>query len=192
MMSVAPEAGEVGVSFSAEQNPGSLSIPVPTHDVGAGGRSVSFSANEQERAALARRFGLQKVLGLTLEGRLKAEDGGEFSFRGDISAKVVQTCVVTLDPVENGIEESIALRFVPAERLDEPKREVMVEAEEEEETEPMTGEVVDLGPAVAEQFGVALDPYPRKPGAAWPEDDEKQGSGRDNPFAVLRNFGRRG
>jgi uncharacterized metal-binding protein YceD (DUF177 family) len=192
MMCVAPEAGGAGVSYSADQSLGSLSIPVLTHEVGAGGRSVSFSASEQERAGLARRFGLQKVSDLALEGRLLADNNGEFSFRGNIAAKVVQTCVVTLDPVENVIDEPIALRFVPEARLDEPKREVMVDPEAEEDIEAMTGDIVDLGPAVAEQFGVALDPYPRKSGAGLSEGEEKQDSGRDNPFAVLRNFGRRG
>jgi uncharacterized metal-binding protein YceD (DUF177 family) len=192
MVSVAPSAGGVGVNLSAEKNLGSLSISVPTQEVGAGGRSVSFAASEEERAGLARRFGLQAVLDVTVEGRLFAEGDGEFVFRGDIVAKVVQTCVVTLEPVENSINEPMALRFIPVERLAEPRREVMVDAEQEEETEGLAGDVVDLGPAVAEQFGVALDPYPRKPGAMLPEGVKSEGPGRVNPFTVLRNLGRRG
>ena len=42
--------------------------------------------------------------------------------------------------------------------------------------------MLDLGEAAAEQLGLALDPYPRQPGAelaAAAEDDES------SPFAVL-------
>jgi uncharacterized metal-binding protein YceD (DUF177 family) len=180
------------VSHSAEEGIGSLSIPVPVQEIGAGGRPVSFTADAEARAGLARRFGLQDVPALSLEGRLRAEGDGSYMFRGTIAAKVVQTCVVTLDPVENEIDEPIAVRFVPEERLEAPGREVMVDAEEEEETEPLIGDVIDLGEAVAEQFGVALDPYPRKPGAVMTPGRGQDDTGPGNPFAVLRNLGRRG
>jgi len=180
------------VSHSADQDIGSLSIPVPVQEIGANGHPVSYAADAEARTELADRFGLRDVSELTLEGRLKEESDGSYTFRGTISAKVVQTCVVTLDPVENEVEEPISLRFVSEERLEAPAREVMVDAEEEEETEPLPGDVIDLGEAVAEQFGVALDPYPRKPGAVMTPGRDQDDTGPGNPFAVLRNLGRRG
>ena len=176
---------------------GSLSIPVPIHEIGDG-RVVSFSASEEERAGLAKRFGLRELPELKVDGRLTSRADGAVLFKGDIRARVVQTCVVTLDPVENAIDEPLRLRFVPEDRIAEPAHEVLVEADEEEEIEPMTGDIVDLGPAVAEQFGVALEPYPRKPGAQLPSGSAlktgspAEGSRRDSPFAVLKNLGSRG
>jgi hypothetical protein len=48
------------------------------------------------------------------------------------------------------------------------------------------GETLDLGEALAEQLALALDPYPRAPGAslAAAEDEEDESPAR-GPFAGL-------
>jgi hypothetical protein len=43
--------------------------------------------------------------------------------------------------------------------------------------------VLDLGEAVAEQLALALDPYPRVPGAELPEIESDP---QERPFAALR------
>ncbi|HBC52644.1 MAG TPA: hypothetical protein DCZ06_00125, partial [Alphaproteobacteria bacterium] len=59
------------------------------------------------------------------------------------------------------------------------------------------GPTLDLGPYLVEFLAMALNPYPRAPGAelaqsAFPaSDNEAQGStdrGKDNPFHVLRHL----
>ena len=69
------------------------------------------------------------------------------------------------------------LRFVPvgAESDD-------TDPESEDEI-PYAGGVLDLGEAAAEQLALALDPFPRKPGAALPDDDSR--ALRAYPFAKL-------
>ena len=184
------------MTFCAAEDPGSLSIPVPTHEVGAAGRAVSFSADEGARKALADRFELQGIGDLKVEGKIRPENNAEFLFRGRLTAKVVQTCVVTLDPVENAIDEEIVLRFVPADRFDEEALEEAIDVEEEEDLEPYADDVIDLGPAVSEYLGISLDPYPRKPDAVAPKTpaarvvpEEDFRPERENPFAVLKNLG---
>jgi uncharacterized metal-binding protein YceD (DUF177 family) len=198
-LTAASDAGGAAVIRPIDQELGSLSIPISAQEIGSAGRELSFSADEGERADLAERFGLQKVLELKVQGKLTKRGNGDVLFRGDLKAKVVQTCVVTLDPVENMLDEPVRLRFVSEERIAETAREVVVDPGEEEEIEPVAGEVMDLGPAVAEQFGVALDPYPRKPGAELPgvvsiPDSQASGvaSGTRRPFEVLKNLRSRG
>ncbi len=183
------------MTFRAADIPGSLSIPVPAHEVGAAGRTVSFSASEGERATLADRFELRGVEELKLEGTLQPERNAEFLFRGRLKAKVVQSCVVTLEPVESAIDEPIVLRFVPEDRAEELLAEEDFEAEDEEDFEPYTDDVIELGPPVSEYFGLSLDPYPRKPDAAAPETraarvikEEDFAPERENPFDVLKNL----
>jgi uncharacterized protein len=183
------------VTFFAAEDPGSLSIQVPIHAIGAGGRAVSFSADEVARKALADRFELQGVGDLKVEGKIWPENNAEFLFRGTLTAKVVQTCVVTLEPVENKIDEDILLRLVPAERFDEKALEEAIDPDEEEDLEPYEDDVIDLGPAVTEYLGISLDPYPRKPDAVAPETpvarvvgEEEFKPERENPFAVLKNL----
>ena len=56
----------------------------------------------------------------------------------------------------------------------------------------MVDERIDLGEAVAERFGLALDPYPRKRGAvldaAWTVDGTGTGEAGESPFATLKNL----
>jgi uncharacterized metal-binding protein YceD (DUF177 family) len=89
-------------------------------------------------------------------------------------ANVVQECVVTLDPVPNDVAESFTLFYGEA-----PEG-----AGEDGIVEPLQGETIDIGEAVAQQLSLALDPYPRAPGAAL---DLKLagGAGADGPFAAL-------
>jgi hypothetical protein len=46
--------------------------------------------------------------------------------------------------------------------------------------------IADLGEALAQQLSLALDPYPRTPGAELP--DEYRADGASGPFAVLRKL----
>lgn len=47
---------------------------------------------------------------------------------------------------------------------------------------PYTNGMLDLGEAAAEQLGLALDPYPRAPGAVLPEIEDDSDEG---PFGAL-------
>ena len=52
----------------------------------------------------------------------------------------------------------------------------------------MAGEHLELGEAIAEQLSLALDPYPRVPGATLELDDDAEAAPeatRPNPFAKL-------
>ena len=83
--------------------------------------------------------------------------------------------MVTLDEFPQEIGEDFAVRFVPA----------GTESDEDPESEdeiPYESGLIDLGEATIEQLALALDPYPRKPGAALPEEAEPED---ESPFAAL-------
>lgn len=143
-----------------------------------------LEATEAERAALAARFGILEISSLRASLRLRQEAGGAVRVRGHLTADVVQACVVTLEPVPQHIEEPVDLRFLHegAEPEDDPDGpdEILTE-----------GEVLELGEAIAEQLSLALDPYPRVPGAELElpheeeEDEPEEAPARPNPFAKL-------
>jgi uncharacterized metal-binding protein YceD (DUF177 family) len=141
-------------------------------------------AGPETRAELAQRFGLPGIALLRGEFLLQHERGGVIAARLRMQAKVTQTCVVTLEPFEARIDEESALRFVPASSLPESEGlELDAETLDGPDEIPYTADLLDLGEALAEQLALALDPYPRKPGAVLPAEflDEPE-----NPFAVLR------
>jgi uncharacterized metal-binding protein YceD (DUF177 family) len=116
---------------------------------------------------------------------------GRVHVAGQVRALVGQTCVVTLDPMETAIDEAIDLEFAPPEQI--PLLSDLVnEAEESDEEipdppEPITNGMIDLGRIATDALFLAIDPYPRKPGAVF-EPKLEATDPEDHPFAALKAF----
>ena len=133
-------------------------------------------ADEAERDLLSRRLRIEAVLSLTCRFRLRRA-GAAVLADGALDARVVQSCVVSLEPVEQEVHELFTLRFVPS---GEEREDDDPEAPDEL---PYEGGRIDLGEAAAEQLALALDPYPRRPDAVLEAGGEEDGTA--NPFAGL-------
>ena len=130
--------------------------------LGGGGAQVTIEADAAEREALARRFGLKSLDRLTADYRLHRDAAG-VTASGTLVARAVQACIATGADVAAAIDEPFSLRFVaaPAATGDEE-----VELDEGDmDTVFFDGGAIDLGEAAAETLALALDPYPRAPGA---------------------------
>lgn len=126
---------------------------------------VSLEADEAERAALARRFGLTSIGKLAANLSLEAE-GEEIAAKGVMTAQWVQSCAVSGDDLPVSIEEEITLRFVPAAALEASQEDEEIELEEDELDEMgYEGTSFDLGEAVAQSLALAIDPYAQGPEA---------------------------
>lgn len=170
-----------------------FSLIVRPSELVPGGARYALEAGETERAALARRFGLLAIESFSAEISLKWVAGDAFlRLRGRIRAVVVQSCVVTLEPVRSEIDQPIEILYRPGAKED---REV--EIDPEKDVEPLEGDSLDIGEIAAEEMVLMLDPYPRAPSAsldgAGPRQ-EKDGHGGErsagSPFEVLANFRR--
>ena len=142
-----------------------LHRPVAIDRIGAAGLDSVIEANPSECAALAVRMRLAAVNSVSCCFHLRRGAAGEFDARGSLAARVMQTCVVSLDEFEAAVVEDFTVRFVPA------GREIENPDPDAEDVIPFTGGVIDLGEAAAEQLALGLDPYPRKPGAELPESE---------------------
>ena len=120
-----------------------------------------ISARAEEREALARRFGLLSLGRLEAEIRLQRLAGDMVRLNGRLGADVVQACVISLEPVASVLEQDFTVLYGAT----ETSRSVMVDLETDE-TESFDGDAIDIGEAVAQHLALALDPYPRAPGAA--------------------------
>lgn len=131
--------------------------------LGAEPRRMTIEAEAGEREALARRFGLVAIGRLAAEADL-ARKGDEVIARGQVTAAVTQSCVASGEPVEAEIDEPFDLRFRPEPGPGGADEEIEL-GEAELDIAFYDGAAVDLGEAVAETLSLALDPYPRAPGA---------------------------
>lgn len=120
---------------------------------------VRVEATADERAALARRFGLPSIRALSCDFRLRPAAKGAVAASGTLEARVVQVCVASGEEFEAAVRERFAVRFVPA-GSENPDPDF-----EDDDEIPCAGDSMDLGEAAAEQLALALDPYPRAPGA---------------------------
>lgn len=159
-----------------------FSRPRRLDTIGTGESQVNVEADEAEREALARRFGLIAIDRLAADYAIRRDAAGIIA-RGHLSGAVVQPCSVTGDSVPAKIEEDFAIRFVPegGETADE------VELSEEDcDTVFYTGSAIDLGEAAAETLALALDPFPRSAGAqAALRDAGVLNEDEAGPFAAL-------
>lgn len=161
-----------------------FSRPVGVNTLPRGGRTIAIEADEAERAALARRFGLLALDDFKARLTLTAGRGDTVVVTGTLTAAVVQRCVVTLDPVPAAVEDEIEAVFADAAGRDEAEIEVDPLAAE---AEPLVDGRIDLGELAAQHLSLALDPYPRAPDAPEPAAEPPQaGPETRRPFAVLK------
>ena len=138
-----------------------FSRPQRLDTLGPGELTVTVSAEADERAALVERFGLIAIDRLEASFSLRREAIGVAS-TGRLSAAVVQACSVTGDPCPATIAEDFVLRFLPEGSEDGDDIELSGDALD---IMFFSGGAIDLGEAAAETMALALDPFPRSPGA---------------------------
>ena len=156
------------------------------------GMPVKIIASEAERAALAKAHGLEAVKAFVAELRVAKWRAEGVKVSGIINADIVQTCSITLEPLDARVEEEVEAVFVPENsRLAKPKfdddGELILDAEGPDAPETFTGDTIDIGALADEFFELGIDPYPRKPGAELPaagEGEEVQPA-KVSPFAKL-------
>jgi len=161
------------------------SATIRLDEIGETGRHVELEASEAVRAALAQPAGVEAVERLVARFDLTRRGRDRLHVSGAVSGTVRQLCVVTLDPVENAINEAIEVDFAPPPERAEPTEEIDLDAAAPAgEMEPLIGNAVDLGLLATEFFILGIDPYPRKPGAAFdaPKTTAEPG---EHPFAQL-------
>jgi uncharacterized metal-binding protein YceD (DUF177 family) len=157
---------------------------VAVSDVPEGGKRFQLVADEAKRAEVAQLTGLRSLPRLQAAFDVARHGSDGLRVEGEVSATVGQNCVVTLEPLDNEVREEIDLVFAP------PREPVAGEDDDEDldaidlnEPEPLEGGAIDLGALAVEFLMLGIDPYPRKPDAAFEPPAAEDAS--DHPFAAL-------
>ena len=173
-----------------------FSRPLALRDIGAAPHRVELTARPEERRELAHRFGLEDIPSLSGVVTLRWRND-EILVEGHIKAEVTQSCIVTLEPVKDVIDEDFTVVYAEQPdkaQEDEPPEDVY--AEPRELVEPLEGDSIDLGELLAQQLSLGLNPYPRKEGVELEEVQSPPEKGAadeaedesENPFAVLKQL----
>jgi Large ribosomal RNA subunit accumulation protein YceD len=165
-------------------------VPVVVAQIPDTGLHRAFESGEATRAAIADIAGLREVMSASASFDLKLKSGGRVHVTGEVRARIGQTCVVTLDPIENEIDERVDLMFAPSEQIPALSALVDEAAQNEDEEvpdppEPIINGVIDLGRLAMDVLLLAIDPYPRRHDALF-EPPQEIVDPEDHPFAALK------
>lgn len=156
-------------------------------DVQRGPEHLELKADEGERAALAREFGLDALESLEASVSVRPwQDGLEVAARW--RARVQQTCGVSLEPFATDLSGDFEVRAVPSDSplaaYQEPEGEISLETPDPPDVLD-DDHAVDVAALVTEHLSLEIDPYPRKPGVEW---EAPEASEPESPFAVLNKL----
>jgi hypothetical protein len=159
---------------------------------GQGERRIDLEAGPDERAQIARHLGVESVEQLGAQLQLRPWlDGVEVT--GEVEARVIRLCGVSLEPYEESVSEPLRIRYLPPDSANLPRHdgvEVTVDLDAEDPPEAGASEGVDLAALVVETLSLGLSPFARKPGVSFEAPQENV---ELSPFAVLaRLTGARG
>ena len=171
------------------EKPDPWRVPIAVAQIPETGLHRDIEADQAIRSAVADVGGLREVLSVQASFDVTPERGGRFHVAGHVRARIGQTCVVTLEEMETDIDEPIDLTFAPPEQIPEMSALVDEAGESDEETpdppEPIENGMIDLGRVATDALYLAVDPYPRKPGAVF-EPVVEAADPEDHPFAALK------
>ena len=153
-----------------------LHRPVAVDRIGPRGLAVEVEAKPDELPVIAARLRILALESLRCAFKLRRVGASTVEAEGVLRARVSETCVVSLDPFFHDVEEAFTVHFMPPGTEDDnPDPEAVDQI-------PCTGGAADLGETAVEQLALALDPFPRKPGAALPAEATDEAP---SPFAAL-------
>ena len=165
----------------------------------AGRDPIQFDveATEEECRALAKGLDILGVSDVRAVGSLARQDAsGRIALTAHLTAKAVQACVVTLEPVPETIdvEFTVFYTFNKDDLVDEEVEKV-IGLEDEDPPELIINNRINLADMISEQIALALTPYPRSRNLSSEELPEGLGAEADDnsrevhrPFANLRDL----
>ena len=153
---------------------------------------VDISANPDELVAIAHVLLVEAVESLSAHFKVTRLARSVMHVEGEVQARLVRLCSVSLEPFEVAVTEPIDLKFAPENSAVAPGKDQAAIAEslilsmDEDPPDPIIDGKIDLGAVSVEFIALGLDPYPRKPGIEFDLGSSQPSPIEgDSPFAVL-------
>jgi uncharacterized metal-binding protein YceD (DUF177 family) len=153
---------------------------VRINQIGAGlSRRLEPDAETCKR--IARSLDLQGLEKFVVDLEIKPTPStSEWTMKGRVVAHAVQTCGLTLEPLPVDVDRRFSIQLAEAATEETDEIEITLD---EEGADLIEDGKIDLGQYAVEQLVLSLDPFPRKPGAAFVQPEEPK---EISPFAALK------
>jgi uncharacterized metal-binding protein YceD (DUF177 family) len=173
----------------------SFSYPVHVQGLSSKPVLIHIEAGPDELQDMQERWGLIGLGPVTADVEVSRWKRDGVRIKGHVRADIVQSCIVTLEPIESGIDERFEALFVPENsklaRYDTDENgEMVFDPEGPDAPETFTGDTIDVGTVCEEFIVLAIDPYPRKEGAKFETETENDiaPEEKSSPFAKLEGW----
>ncbi|MFN7662475.1 MAG: hypothetical protein ACK5PQ_01975 [Alphaproteobacteria bacterium] len=123
--------------------------------------SITFTATEKEKEALAKRLDLVSMKSFTVQGKIEGKLGDsplKVSVR--LKAEVMQSCVVSLKELPDQIDEMVKLSLFPFNVSPDMLNDTFDDDEPEALVLNKDG-TIEVGEVFVQYLSLALDPYPK-------------------------------
>jgi uncharacterized metal-binding protein YceD (DUF177 family) len=153
-----------------------------------------IEAKGAERSAIAGLLDLGELSRLALSYSLHRLGQGRIGLKGRLTAKLTQTCVVSLEPLPQELDVPLEVAFWPVSQIRDMEKAAAVDPTSQgilDWPESIVDGKIDLGPVLYESLATALDPYPRAKGVAFAWADQGESAAEEEtpaatgPFAAL-------
>jgi hypothetical protein len=155
------------------------------------GSEIAVSAGPGELKPLAEWLDVEAVKRLSAAVTLTRLSQTRFSYAAELIADVVQSCVVTLEPIETHIVRPVARELHLVSHLQTQGRVHVLAPGEEDGPEEIDSPRYDLCAPLLEELALAIDPYPRKQGVEFALP-AAAGEPPQSPFAALKDLKTKG
>ena len=141
---------------------------------------INIETNSEERLKLAKRFSIPNVVSLKADCSIEKLDqnkSGNFRLSVSMHAQLVRQCVVTLNDINESIEENFSIVFIINSQNNEisADEKVVEFAVDDDDIELIDDYKIDLGEYVAEYLSLSMSSYPR----------QAEVSGKEHGFKIL-------
>ncbi|EJF75053.1 DUF177 domain-containing protein [Bartonella alsatica] len=172
-----------------------LAYPISVRSLPFKGIRVHICANQQECAHLAKNHALVEVKSCEGKFHIFSWKKRGVRIKGLLRARIIQLCVVTLEPLESVLHENIEVVFVPEDsnlikpKISENTGELFIDMEGLDTPEVFYGDKIDIGAVMEEFFELSINHYPRKEGVKMDViENLEKAEPKLSPFSILRSW----
>lgn len=156
-------------------------------DMPSSARHYTQIATQTQCSAVAAELGLVGCHSLTADYTIRAIGGGRYKLAGALEAKLTQSCIVTLEPIETLTTIPVEVEFSP--NANHPPKPA-ADGEDLEvlslpDLEPIESANLNVGRVMFEALASGIDLYPKKPDSKFAWNDPRGTATEIHPFAAL-------
>src|SRR5215475_8332953 len=97
--------------FTENKSKSEIERIVDLDRMGAGGAALDIVASDSERTALAKRFGFLSLPAFSARVTVDRRPGGQVVVEGRLKGRIMQSCILTLDPVGQNLDDTFRVVF---------------------------------------------------------------------------------